>query len=33
MILLCAWCVLSLLVPLAVGRWLKDVASAPSGAH
>jgi len=27
MTLLCAWCVLSLLVPLAVGRWLKDVAT------
>jgi len=26
MTLLCAWCVLSLLVPLVVGRWLKDVA-------
>ena len=25
MTLLCAWCVLSLLVPLAVGRWLKDI--------
>ncbi len=33
MTLLATWCVLSLLVPLTVGRWLKDIAFAPSGAH